>query len=157
MTTPPRSDLNPYLAGFGVGLVLVVAFVVLGRGLSMIGGFSSLVGSILPAARGAAIPGAEGLPLMMGLGVLLGAGWSAWRRRPPCLAAPSAGDPLRRRVGVPLFAGLLMGLGAKIGGGCTSGQVLSGGALLGVGSWLFMGALFATAYAGAWFLRRQWT
>ena len=49
-----------------------------------------------------------------------------------------------------------MGIGAKLARGCTSGQALTGGALLNVGSWAFMMCVFAGAYATAWFVRRQW-
>ena len=49
-----------------------------------------------------------------------------------------------------------MGIGAKLARGCTSGQALTGGALLGVGSWAIMMCVFAGAYATAWFVRRQW-
>jgi hypothetical protein len=41
--------------------------------------------------------------------------------------------------------------------GCTSGQALSGGALMSVGSWIFMLCVFAGGYAVAYFVRRQWT
>jgi hypothetical protein len=34
---------------------------------------------------------------------------------------------------------------------------LTGGALLSVGSWIFMLSVFAGGYALAWFVRRQWT
>ena len=40
-----------------------------------------------------------------------------------------------------------MGYGARFARGCTSGQALSGGATLSVGSWAFMFAVFAGAYA----------
>jgi len=49
-----------------------------------------------------------------------------------------------------------MGFAAKLARGCTSGQALSGGALMSVGAWAFMLAVFAGGYAAAWFLRRQW-
>jgi uncharacterized membrane protein YedE/YeeE len=49
-----------------------------------------------------------------------------------------------------------MGVGAKLARGCTSGQALSGGALLSAGAWAFMLMVFAGGYATAWFLRRQW-
>jgi hypothetical protein len=49
-----------------------------------------------------------------------------------------------------------MGLGAALARGCTSGLALSGGALLSLGSWVFMLALFAGGYAAAWFVRREW-
>jgi len=50
-----------------------------------------------------------------------------------------------------------MGTGAVLARGCTSGQALTGGALLSVGSWLFIAGAFAAAYATAPFLRRAWT
>ena len=49
-----------------------------------------------------------------------------------------------------------MGFGAVLARGCTSGQALTGGALLSVGSWLFMIGAFAAAYVAAPFLRRAW-
>ncbi|MCB1570869.1 MAG: YeeE/YedE family protein, partial [Xanthomonadales bacterium] len=52
--------------------------------------------------------------------------------------------------------GALMGVGAMLARGCTSGQALSGGAVLSVGSWVFMLALFASAYLIAPLLRRLW-
>ena len=55
------------------------------------------------------------------------------------------------------IGGSLMGFGAKLARGCTSGQGLTGGALLSVGGWAFMMAVFAGAYAFAYFVRRQWT
>ena len=48
-----------------------------------------------------------------------------------------------------------MGLGAVLARGCTSGQALTGGALLSVGSWLFMIAAFAAAYAVAPFVTER--
>jgi uncharacterized membrane protein YedE/YeeE len=52
--------------------------------------------------------------------------------------------------------GGLMGYGARLARGCTSGQALSGGAVLSVGSWAFMFAVFAGGYALAYWLRRYW-
>jgi uncharacterized protein len=40
--------------------------------------------------------------------------------------------------------------------GCTSGQALTGGALLSVGSWLFILGAFAAGYAVAPLLRWAW-
>ncbi|MBI3578604.1 MAG: YeeE/YedE family protein, partial [Ignavibacteriales bacterium] len=63
----------------------------------------------------------------------------------------------RTRFMYALFGGALMGFGSKLARGCTSGQALTGGAVLSVGSWVFMLAVFAGAYAAAYFVRRQWT
>ena len=63
---------------------------------------------------------------------------------------------VRNRLLLAFAGGSLMGIGAKLARGCTSGQALSGGAVLNVGSWAFMMMVFAGAYALAWFVRRQW-
>jgi uncharacterized membrane protein YedE/YeeE len=49
------------------------------------------------------------------------------------------------------LGGALMGYGARLARGCTSGQGLSGGASLSVGI-----AVFAGAYAVAYFFRKFW-
>jgi len=46
--------------------------------------------------------------------------------------------------------------GARMARGCTSGQALSGGAVLSAGSWAFMMCVFAGAYAVAYFVRKFW-
>ena len=63
----------------------------------------------------------------------------------------------RNRWILAFIGGAIMGYGARFARGCTSGQALSGGAVLSVGSWAFMIAVFAGAYAMAWFVRKQWT
>ena len=50
----------------------------------------------------------------------------------------------------------LMAVGAKLAIGCTSGQALSGGAMLALGSWAFMFSVFAGGFAFAWLVRKQW-
>ena len=49
-----------------------------------------------------------------------------------------------------------MGAAARVTRGCTSGQALSGGALMSVGAWAFMFSVFAGGYATAWFVRKEW-
>ena len=62
----------------------------------------------------------------------------------------------RTRWAFAFAGGILMGYGARLARGCTSGQALSGGAVLSVGSWAFMFAVFAGGYVLAWFVRRLW-
>jgi hypothetical protein len=50
----------------------------------------------------------------------------------------------------------LVGYASRLASGCTSGQALSGGALLLTGSLIFMMCVFAGGYAAAYFFRRQW-
>jgi uncharacterized membrane protein YedE/YeeE len=60
------------------------------------------------------------------------------------------------RLAFALLGGAIMGYGARLARGCTSGQALSGGAVLSVGSWAFALSIFAAGYAMAWFVRRLW-
>jgi uncharacterized protein len=60
------------------------------------------------------------------------------------------------RLGFAFGGGGLMAIGAHLARGCTSGQALTGGALLNAGSWAFMMCVFGGAYAVAWFIRKEW-
>jgi len=166
-----RAPLDPYLAGVALGLVLLGSFVLSGRGLGASGAFASV------AAHVAASSSATGLDdnayvqayladggfaadwlVFEVLGVLAGGALSAfaggrWQLRVTRGASVHRGPRL-------LFAfagGAVMGIGAMLARGCTSGQALSGGALLSAGSWLFMLAVFAAGYAIAPLLRRLWS
>ncbi|MEZ4850269.1 MAG: YeeE/YedE thiosulfate transporter family protein [Bacteroidia bacterium] len=48
-----------------------------------------------------------------------------------------------------------MAFGTKLARGCTSGQALTGGAMMNVVCWIFMIALFAGAYAMAGFVKNS--
>jgi uncharacterized protein len=165
-----RPYAGPYAAGVGLGLVLLAAFALAGRGLGASGAFSSVasaaVAGIAPdqAANPAFAPylGAGG-PLRDWLvieiaGVVLGGFLSAWLagrlgggvERGPRVSA-------RARLAYAFGGGVAMGVGAKLARGCTSGQALTGGALLSVGSWLFIATAFAAAYLAAPLFRREWT
>ena len=169
---PRQPYANPYLAGVGLGLVLLAAFIIMGRGLGASGAFGSaaagLTGALAPArAHGSAyFEGylqAEGGPwrnwLLFELGgVLVGGFLSAWlagRLDATIERGPraSAGG----RLAFAFAGGALMGVGAILARGCTSGQALTGGALLSVGSWIFMIMAFAGAYLIAPLVRREWT
>ena len=168
----PKPYSNPYAAGFGLGLVLLAAFVIMGRGLGASGAFSTLVATAVhtasPQHAGANEFYAEYLgdgsrsPFMDWLvfeviGVFAGgllSGALAGRIAKSVERGPSISRS--GRLAFAFAGGALMGIGAKLARGCTSGQALTGGALLNVGSWAFMLAVFAGAYAMAWFVRRQW-
>ena len=165
-----RPYMNPYVAGAGIGLVLLAAYVVMGRGLGASGAFTSVVaagvGSVAPghgAANGmwshylaGGSPLTDWLVIEI-LGVTLGglvSAVAAGRFRLSIEKGPRAGD--RARLWMAFGGGAVMGLGAKLARGCTSGQALTGGALLSVGSWLFILGAFGAGYLAAPLFRRQW-
>ena len=173
VTPGPAPFMNPYLAGLGLGLVLLASFVVMGRGLGASGAFSSVVAlgvdTVAPTHARANefymgyLEGGAGHPLksylvFQVLGVLAGgflSGVLARRVKRTVEKGPRIG--VRARLLMAFSGGALMGIGAKLARGCTSGQALSGGAVLNVGSWAFMLMIFAGGYALAYFVRRQWT
>ena len=61
-----------------------------------------------------------------------------------------------KRLLFALAGGIIVGFASRLANGCTSGQALSGSALLLTGSLLFLVSVFAGGYATAWFVRRQW-
>jgi uncharacterized membrane protein YedE/YeeE len=173
VSRPQPPYLNPYLAGVGIGTVLLMAFVVMGRGLGASGAFSTAVATgvaVAAPARAAANPAyAAYLPngpaslftdwlVIEIVGVAIGGLVSAvlaGRFRIGVDKGPRVS--VRGRLAYALGGGMLMGVGAKLARGCTSGQALTGGALLSVGSWLFIVAAFAAGYLAAPLVRRAWT
>jgi uncharacterized protein len=168
-----RRHLDPHLAGVGIGLVLLAAYVTVGRGLGASGAFSSVVAAGTAVVRGtedalssAAVapylprgvtsPLSDWLVLEL-LGMAMGGFASAWfaGRLDPTVER-GAGVDRRTRLYCAVGGGVLMGFGAKLARGCTSGQALSGGALLATGSWIFIGTCFAAGYALAPLVRRLW-
>ena len=67
---------------------------------------------------------------------------------------PNVSD--RTRLLLAFAGGFIAAFGARIAKGCTSGQALTGGSILNAGSLVFMLACFASAYAVAYFVRKEW-
>jgi hypothetical protein len=164
-----RPYMNPYLAGFGIGLMLLLAFVTMGRGLGGSSAFATAAGLTVVAAAPetaasnsyfaeyiGANPWSEWLVWEV-MGVFLGglvSGLLANRTKFVVEHGPRFSAP--KRLALAFVGGIIMATGAKLALGCTSGQALSGGALLNVGSWAFMMSMFVAAYGVAWFFRKQW-
>ncbi|HEY6006320.1 MAG TPA: YeeE/YedE thiosulfate transporter family protein [Anaeromyxobacter sp.] len=168
MERNPNKFWNPYVAGVALGLVLAVTYLVMGSGLGASGGSLRLgiaalsavapghVASTPPLAR-AAVAEHPGWLVYELLGVILGglvAAYTAGRLKGEVLKGPRISTGAR--LALALAGGLLMGMAAKLTRGCASGQALSGGALLSVGSWVFFLSFFGGGYALAWFMRREW-
>src|SRR3989338_5999172 len=151
----PKPYWNPYLSGVGLGLILLASFVVAGRGLGVSGAINGLVTSIMSASGFRALFG--NWIFVEVLGLITGAMTSgALAGRMHRTVDSGTRITSRARLLLAVSGGTLVGFGSRFAHGCTSGQALSGGALMSVGSWIFMIALFATAYAFAGVLRRAW-
>jgi uncharacterized membrane protein YedE/YeeE len=162
---------NPYVAGVGLGLVLLLAFVVMGRGLGATGAFANaaaeIVTTVAPGkaqsnhyfARYLNSDGGGRIDWLVVelVGVAIG-GFASAAFAGRLRRAVERGPNISRdtRLVLAFTGGSVMGLGAVLARGCTSGQALTGGALLSVGSWLFIIGAFAAGYAVAPLLRWAW-
>ena len=92
------------------------------------------------------------------LGVALGAAGALVIHRARVAPAIERGPRCTpgRRLLAAGSGGVVMAIGAHVGSGCTSSQILSGGSVLNAGSWLFMAMVFVGGYATAPLVRRLW-
>lgn len=177
MNQPDKSNggcpyASPYLAGFGLGLTLLASFWLLGAGLGASGGLARVAAWAQHSVaaqhvetsayfgpwfgKGGPHVLAYYLVFMMG-GVFVGGLFSALtarRVRPMVERGPriSRGG----RLALALLGGLLVGFASRLARGCTSGQALSGTALLFTGSAVFLVCMFAGAYIVGILVRREW-
>jgi len=156
---------NPYVAGFGLGLVLLAAFVIMGRGLGASGAFSSAVATAVDAVapqhaqanefyagylgEGSANPLMDWLVFEV-IGIFAGGFLSAalaGRIRKTVERGPSIS--VRGRLVFAFAGGVLMGIGAKLAGGCTSGHMMSGMMQTSLSGYLFAVGAFAAGIPAA--------
>jgi uncharacterized membrane protein YedE/YeeE len=170
VTAAPHAYWNPYAVGVLLGLVLLATYAITGRGLGATAGFSALAAWLTGIASPGHVAGNavhakywnDGAPLaswtlFLLIGALVGAflsGLQGHRFRWSVERGPRSSDG--RRLALAFAGGLIAAFGAKIAKGCTSGQALTGGAILNVGSLVFMGCVFAAAYGLAYFVRKEW-
>jgi uncharacterized membrane protein YedE/YeeE len=160
--------LNPYGAGVFLGAVLLVSYLVLGAGLGASAGLARLAAyfelAVAPTrtlassyfGRWGNQPLHYYLVFMLA-GVFFGGLISAIRANRLQVMVERGGQcsPKKRLLNA-LIGGILVGFASRLASGCTSGQALSGTALLLMGSLLFLICLFTGGYVSAWFFRRQW-
>jgi hypothetical protein len=164
--------MNPYLAGFLLGLVLIITIYITGRGL----GASGAVKSVIVASVETVVPahtnntkfykeyGEEhpGNPMKNWLvfeiaGAIIGAFISGLiSNRLKFKFEKPAKTSRKLRIAGALAGGALFGFGAQLARGCTSGAALSGMAVMSTGGIITMLAIFGGAYAFAYFFRKLW-
>jgi uncharacterized protein len=160
--------MNPYYAGVILGLTLLASYLILGAGLGASSGIARAAAycelALAPkwtlASEHFGSWGQQPLQyylVFMLLGVFFGGLISVLlanrfrvklERGAKCLP--------RKRLYFALAGGIFAGFASRLANGCTSGQALSGSAVLLTGSLLFLICVFASGFAAAWFVRRQW-
>lgn len=162
--------MNPYLGGVLLGLVLLTANLVSGRGLGASGALKDTVVTTVKTVAPTHYWNSQYYKenatdkhpmnswlVYQVLGVIVGgflsgiiSGRTKWKvEHSPKITS-------RRRLLFALAGGLLFGFGSQLGRGCTSGAALSGMAVLSVGGFITMAAIFGTAFMMAYFVRKNW-
>jgi len=163
-----KAYINPYLAGVLLGFVLLASFVIAGRGIGASGAVSQ---TLAHAYDSLGLTNAylqqqksdesiwQTWIIVEVIGVFFGGWLSArlggrYKKEVVCVGNRSN---KKRRILFALAGGVLMGFAARLARGCTSGQGLTGGALLSAGSWSFMIAVFVGAYLTILVVKREWS
>jgi uncharacterized membrane protein YedE/YeeE len=162
---------SPYSAGIMLGLTLLTAFVITGRGLGASGAFSLAAGvgldALTPKYAGSLSYFSRYLdhpsPLLdWGLfligGVFLGAlAGALLTRNFKVMFDKAAAMSIRSRVLSAFSGGVLIGFAGRLARGCTSGVALTGGSQLALSGWVFVIAMFASGFLFAAVFRRFWS
>lgn len=164
--------MNPYIAGVLLGIVVIAANFISGRSVGASGAIKSVivagVETIAPAHAESApfykeyTKGHAGNPLnnwlvYQMLGVLVGGFLSGViSKRLTWKVEHNPRITSRTRLIFAVIGGFLFGIGSQFGRGCTSGSALSGMAVLSLGGFISMMAIFGTAFALAYFFRKLW-
>ncbi len=163
--------MNPYLAGVLLGLVLLAAMFLSGRGLGASGGIKYAVVAVVGAVdrehamntpyyskyfENGESPLKNWLALEV-LGMVLGGFISgALSHRLKFTVERSPKITSRKRLLFAFLGGVFFVYGAQLARGCTSGAALSGMAVLSVAGFVTMLTIFGSAYLFAWFFRKLW-
>ncbi|NQV14443.1 YeeE/YedE family protein [bacterium] len=163
--------MNPYLAGVLLGLVLLMAFFFAGRGLGASGAVKSVVVAVVDVVAPEHAANSHFYSKYVGdgkapmkawlvfemIGVLVGGFLSgALSGRLNWKIEHFPGITAKRRLIFAGLGGILFGYGSQLGRGCTSGSALTGMANLSVAGFVSMMAIFGTAFALAFFFRKNW-
>jgi len=163
--------MNPYLAGFLLGILIILAYYFSGEGLGSSGGYRDLAFGTLNALSPEYAQSNPFVASHVGeghspthtwliyelLGVILGAIISAaiyGRLKWTVGKAPHLTN--KKRLYLALIGGILWGIGTQLGRGCTSGLVLSGMAVNSLSGYIGLVAIFGFGFIFAYLFKNIW-
>ncbi len=160
---------SPYVAGIGIGILSWFAFLLSDRTIGCSTPIARTSGMIERLFRGNKVlerpyflkyPPVIGWDWMLIVGVLVGAlvsvllsGTFELKWVPDLWAQAFGYTPVLRLI-VAFVGGILMGIGSRWAGGCTSGHGISGTLQLAISSWLSVIGFFAGGIAAAMLIFR---
>lgn len=168
---PHSINWGPYLAGAGIGVLSWVVFVVVANPLGITTSISAIAGGVAAPVIGAdTVVGnsywkSHVMKLDYGtlflIGTFFGALASALVSRTfriesvPAVWQERFGPSQAKRFIAAFIGGALAMYGARLAGGCTSGNGISQGLQLAVVGWTFLAVMFASGLLTTWLLFRS--
>ena len=170
VATDERSgvDWTPYLAGAGVGVLSWIVFAVVAQPIGVTTAMSQVAGGLASPILGADtvaknsywarnVPAIDYGTLFL-VGIFLGALASSLQNKTfhlesvPNVWRERFGGSIVGRFTAAFVGGVIAMYGARMAGGCTSGNGISGGLQLAVSGWTFLAVMFATGIPTAAFM-----
>jgi uncharacterized membrane protein YedE/YeeE len=160
-------DWTPYIAGIGIGILSWLTFLLSDKPLGCSTAYARTSGMVERAVRGNIVlekpyykkfaPEID-WEWMLVAGIILGAFISAVLSGEfaiilvPATFEQAFGSSVALRLFVALVGGILMGIGSRWAGGCTSGHGISGTLQLALSSWIAVVMFFIAGIATAFIL-----
>ncbi len=162
---------RPYRVGIGIGVLSWLVFAVVAQPLGITTALSEVSGGATALFTGSdfvnansywakTVPAIDYGTLFL-VGTLLGGFMASVINREfkiewaPAVWSQHFGPSLLKRYGAALLGGFLTMYGARLAGGCTSGNGISGGLQLAVSGWTFLVVMFASGLATAFILFKR--
>ncbi|MGC9308227.1 MAG: YeeE/YedE thiosulfate transporter family protein [Thermoplasmatota archaeon] len=158
---------SPYAVGAGIGILIWFSFILSNRPIGCSTAYARISGMIEKLFRGSVVeqktyyqkfvPRVD-WEMMLIIGIILGAFVSSLVSGTftvelvPSLWKTAFGSNMLVRFAGAICGGFLIGFGARMAGGCTSGHGISGTLQLAVSSWLAFFCFFLGGFVTAIFL-----
>ena len=174
MTNPLRRERwSPYVVGTALGVLSWATFIFMGKALgtstTMVRAAGVIEGVVAEdhvrsnayfAKYLVGKPAFEwqaALVIMLAVGAFLAAKLAGSKRKEtvPSLWKQRFGPSVAKRFTGAFLGGVVLLLGARLAGGCTSGHGISGGLQLAVSSWVFLATMFVGGLVTAQVMYRR--
>jgi hypothetical protein len=165
-----RINWGPYLVGAGIGVLSWAVFVIVANPIGMTTSMSAIASGVASPIVGADVVAQnsywKSTPMKLDYGTLflvgtfLGALVSALASRTfrietiPAVWREQFGSSVTKRMIAAFIGGALAMYGARMAGGCTSGNGISQGLQLAVVGWTFLAVMFASGLATTFIMFR---
>ena len=158
------SRWSPYIVGAGIGVLIWISFILSNRPIGCSTAYARTIGLIERKLKGKRAEDKDyykklglrvGWEMMLVIGVVIGALVSSLLSNTfiietvPALWSTAFGSNTLIRFLGALIGGFLVGFGARMAGGCTSGHGISGTLQLAVGSWVALICFFVGGFVTA--------